>query len=294
MIEKTVFALGFFDGVHLGHQALLQEARRLAKKQGCKAGAVTFDLPPACVLHGAAPNMINTLRDRKVLLSHYAMDEIRVLETTGETLATAWDSFLEGLIAEGAAGFVCGSDFRFGAKGAGNATLLAEFAAGKGLPCSIIPEQQLDGQRISSTAIRALLEKGDMEQANRLLGHAHCLSGIVESGKQLGRTMGIPTANLALPDELLKPAFGVYACLAWVDGKRFLAVTNVGSRPTVHGQGITVESWLLDFGGDLYGKELKLEFFKFLRPEKKFDSLGDLQAEIRKNSEETRKFFGSF
>lgn len=289
--NKTIYALGFFDGVHLGHQALLKEARRLADELGGCAGAVTFDIPPSAFLQKKAPNMINTLPDREALLRSFGMEEVEVIICSAENLSTPWCDFLEKLVDNGAAGFVCGSDFRFGFRGEGNAQRLAEFAESKGFPCSIIPEQVMDGERISSTAIRFLLENGEMMRANRLLGHPHRLSGRVTIGHQLGRTIGIPTANLPLPDSLLTPAFGVYACKALVDGKRYTAVTNIGVRPTVSGDGLTVESWLLDFQGDLYGKELTLEFHKFLRREKKFDSLADLQLEIQRNGEETRKFF---
>ena len=130
-----------------------------------------------------------------------------------------------------------------------------------------------------------------MAEAVSFLGHPHVIAGTVVEGKQLGRTIGIPTANLLLPEGVVCPRFGVYACKASVDGKEYLAVTNVGVRPTVSGSGITVEPWLLDYEGDLYGKTLTLEFYAFLRPEQKFDSLEALQAEIRKNGAQTRKFF---
>ena len=130
-----------------------------------------------------------------------------------------------------------------------------------------------------------------MERATRYLGHPHVLTGQVVSGKQLGRTIGIPTANLTLPEGVICPRFGVYACKAIVAGKTYLAVTNIGNRPTVGGRRVTVEPWLLDFEGDLYGKTLTLSFFRFLRPEKKFPDLDALKEEIQKNAAETRKFF---
>ena len=157
---------------------------------------------------------------------------------------------------------------------------------------SLVPyvvEQTSRGEKISSTRIRTLLEQGDLDGANRLLGHPHILSGKVIRGQQLGRTIGIPTANLQLPDELVKPAFGVYACRAWVNGNHYVAVTNIGTRPTVDGQGVTVEPWILDFDGDLYGKEITLEFHKFLRPEQKFADLDELKAQIQKDAAETYK-----
>ena len=130
-----------------------------------------------------------------------------------------------------------------------------------------------------------------MAQAVRFLGHPHMITGTVVAGRQLGRTIGVPTANIQLPAGVVCPKFGVYACKAVVDGQEHLAVTNIGNRPTVGGHHVTVEPWLLDFEGDLYGKELTLLFYEFLRPEKKFDSLGQLQAEIQKNAQKVRKIF---
>ena len=136
-----------------------------------------------------------------------------------------------------------------------------------------------------------LLEAGDMAEAVRCLGHPHVLTGPVVSGRHLGRTIGIPTANLALPPQLLCPRHGVYAALACFDGRRLPAVVNIGSRPTVGGTHVTVEPWILDFDGDLYGRTLRLEFYTFLRPERKFDSLDELRAAILHNAEQTREFF---
>ena len=195
-------------------------------------------------------------------------------------MTTPWADFLQSLVADGAAGFVCGDDFRFGAGGLGTAKNLAAFCEEQGLPFVIVPEQLLDGERISSTRIRTCLEQGDLAQVNRLLGHPLTLTGMVQTGKQLGRTIGIPTANLSLPEGLLVPKFGVYATKVIADGKEFAAITNIGTRPTVDGQGVTVESYLLDFDGDLYGKEITVAFFGFIRPEQKFDSLDALKAQI--------------
>ena len=289
MKQNKIFALGFFDGVHLGHQALLDACCRLASDQNAVACAVTFPLPPSAVLQNTQPNMLNTVRDREDLLRQEGMEEILLLKADSATLSMSWTAFLEMLIEKGAGGFVCGYDFRFGKNGEGNAEKLAAFAADRGLPCIIIPEQTMDGEKISSTRIRTLLEKGDIENANRLLGHPHMLSGTVIPGQGLGRTIGIPTANLQLPEELVKPAFGVYACRAWVNGNHYVAVTNIGTRPTVDGQGVTVEPWILDFDGDLYGKVITLEFHKFLRPEQKFADLDELKAQIQKDAAETCK-----
>ena len=284
---KTIYALGVFDGVHLGHQALLKACADLAKQAHCAAGAVTFESHPDGLISGTAPTLLCTVADRKALIEHYGMDRVLILPFDQQLRQQPWEDFLHMLVEKGAAGFVCGDDFRFGYKGAGNATLLSAFCKEQGLPCAIVPEQTLNGVRISSTYIRQCIENGQMEEAVRFLGHPYSITGTVVSGRQLGRTIGIPTANLQLPEGLVVPKFGVYACKV---GQR-LAVTNVGTRPTVGGQSVTVEPWILDFDGDLYGQNLQLQFYKFLRPEQKFDSLEELKAEIQKNAAETRKFF---
>ena len=289
MKEQTIYALGFFDGVHLGHQALLLACKHLADRRGCKAGAVTFASHPDTLVSGNTPALLNTIEDRQRLLIGYGMQAIKVLPFDQKLMTTPWLAFLEQLIGEGAAGFVCGSDFRFGAGGEGTAEKLADFCNQQNIPYAIVPQQEMEGIRVSSTHIRNLMVAGDMAGAIRFLGHPHTLSGTVVKGRGLGHTIGIPTANLELPEGLLCPKFGVYASCALVDGRKYLAVTNIGTRPTVGGSHITVEPWILDFAEDIYGKPITLLFYEYLRPEQKFDSLEDLKAEIEKNAAQTRK-----
>ena len=291
LVRKAIYALGFFDGVHLGHQELLKACLQLAKSGGCKAGVVTFSSHPEALLYGKAPAFINTMEDRRRLLRQFGMDTVVDLPFDQALMSTPWQAFLDALVAKGAAGFVCGDDFHFGYRGQGNAALLADYCKEKKLPCAVVPEQRLDGVRVSSTYIRALLEKGEVEKAAGFLGHPHILTGTVVEGKKLGRTIGIPTANLELPEGLVQPKFGVYACKTVLEGKEYLAATNVGKRPTVGGEKVTVEPWILDFAGDLYGKTLTLVFYKFLRPEQKFENLDALQGQIRRDAEKTRTFF---
>lgn len=293
MQQKQILALGFFDGVHAGHGALLRQCRELADRLGCRAGAVSFDTHPDALVYGKAPALINTRADRERLMrDEFHMDNIITLPFDRDMMTMPWQDFVCLLLDKyHAAGLVCGHDFRFGNRGEGNGEKLTAVCQEAGISCIVVEAQRVDGEVVSSTRIRELLKAGQMESAVRFLGHPHVLTGKVVPGKQLGRTIGIPTANLLLPEELLTPRFGVYACLAAVDGKKYPAVTNIGTRPTVSGSGVTVEPWLLDFEGDLYGKELTLEFYKFLRPEKKFPSLEALQAEIRKNAAEVREFF---
>ena len=291
MNEKIIYALGVFDGVHVGHQALLKACRDLADSHGCQAGVVTFTIHPDSLVSREAPVLLNTIEDRIGLLTAYGMDVVVTLPFDRQLMATHWASFLRQLMADGAIGFVCGSDFRFGSGGLGTAKKLEAFCKKQGLSYAIVPQQLREEQRVSSTHIRQLLAEGEIEKANALLGHPHVLTSQVISGRGLGRTIGVPTANLEIPEGVLLPKIGVYACAAQVDGKIYPAVTNIGSRPTVGGHHVTVEPWLLDFEGDLYGHRINLAFLKYLRPEKKFDSLEELKAEIRENAAQTRKIF---
>lgn len=286
--DKRIFALGFFDGVHLGHQALLAECCRLAAELDCQAAAITFDAHPQSLFLPDPPMLISTARDRELLLRRYGIGQIYTFPVTAEVMSTPWRAFLEELLEFGAAGFVCGDDFRFGWKGMGNGKKLKDFCAARNLPCVILPEQTLDGIRISSTYIRRQLETGDMATAVRFLGHPYTLTGQVVRGQQIGRTLGVPTANILLPEGIVVPKFGVYACRCLVEGEWYPAVTNIGTRPTVSGTGITVEPWILDFSGDLYGKAITLEFHRFLRPEQRFPDLEALRLQIRRDAEETR------
>lgn len=288
---KKIIALGFFDGVHLGHQALLKVCCRLAREQNAEACAITFEQHPQALFRQQPPRLINEQESRIALMGRYGIKKVTAYPVTREVMSMSWKDFLDELLSKGAVGFVCGNDFRFGNRGEGDAEKLTAYCKERSLLCSIVEDQILDGIRVSSTHIRGLLETGRLEEANRFMGHPHILTGTVVSGRKLGRTVGIPTANLRLPEDVVKLPHGVYICNAVVDGAAYPAVTNIGTRPTVGGHHVTVEPWLLDFDGDLYGKQLVLEFYKFLRPEKKFDSLEALKEEIQKNAMETRKFF---
>ena len=288
-MKNYIYALGFFDGVHLGHQQLLKECCRMASEHGCSTAAITFDRHPKSLFTDTPTVLISTIPDRKLLLRRYGIDSVRVLPVIKEIMNLPWQEFIQILLDDGAAGFVCGDDFHFGHRGEGSAEKLMAFCQEKGLPCTVVPEQTVGNIRISSTYIRRQIETGDMATAVKFMGHPYTLTGTVVHGKNLGRKLGIPTANLHLPAGLAIPRFGVFACRILIEGTYYPAVTNIGTRPTVDGEGITVEPWILDYSGDLYGREITIEFFKFLRSEQKFPSLEDLQTEIRRNAEETRE-----
>ena len=287
-MEKKIFALGFFDGVHLGHQALLKACVELATRMDVETAAITFESHPQSLFLKQPPALLTALEDRYKLLLQYGIDHVYAYPVTEKVMSTDWQAFLDELVVYGGVGFVCGHDFRFGHKGQGDAEKLRSYCQARELPCVIVPEQTMDGIRISSTHIRSLLEAGDMETAAAFLGHPHILSGEVVAGRQVGRTIGIPTANILIPAGVVVPKLGVYACRCRIGDRVYSAVTNIGSRPTVGGHQVRAESWILDFGGDLYGKTIILEFVAILRPEEKFPSLEALQAQIHRDAQQAR------
>lgn len=292
-MKQRVIALGFFDGVHLGHGGLLRLTRRIADQKGLCAAALTFDTHPDTLVYGTPVALLNTQEERAELMRRlYGIDEVLTLHFDHATMQQPWEEFVRVTLRETyhAAHVVCGHDYRFGAHGEGNAKRLAQACAAFGMECDCVPEICVDGKTVSSTRIRVLLEAGETEAAVRCLGHPHLLRGTVIHGRQLGRTMGIPTANFCLQKGVLTPRFGVYAAKASFDGTERIAVVNIGVQPTVKGTTVTVESWILDFDGDLYGHTLNLGLLAFLRPERKFDSLAQLRDEILQNAVQARTF----
>ena len=296
MKHDRVIALGFFDGVHLGHAALLRLTRRRADELGIPAAVLTFDTHPDTLVYHQPVPLINTLEDRKYLMEEkFSMDEVILAHFDRAMMEMPWEAFVEDyLLGElGAKHVVCGHDFSFGYRGQGTPDKLRRLCAQRGVGVNVVDKVSLGGITVSSTHIRQLIRQGYMEAAAQMLGHRHFLSGEVLHGKELGRRLGFPTANLALPEGLIAPAYGVYATLVTLpDGSAHPAVTNVGVRPTVHDQlGRLVEAWILDCTAELYGETIRVEFFTRLRGEKKFDSLEALREEVLRNAAETRAFF---
>ena len=296
MKHDRVIALGFFDGVHLGHAALLRLTRRRADELGIPAAVLTFDTHPDTLVYHQPVPLINTLEDRKYLMEEkFSMDEVILAHFDRAMMEMPWEAFVEDyLLGElGAKHVVCGHDFSFGYRGQGTPDKLRRLCAQRGVGVNVVDKVSLGGITVSSTHIRQLIRQGDMEAAAQMLGHRHFLSGEVLHGKELGRRLGFPTANLALPEGLIAPAYGVYATLVTLpDGSAHPAVTNVGVRPTVHDQlGRLVEAWILDCTAELYGERIRVEFFTRLRGEKKFDSLEALREEVLRNADETRAYF---
>ena len=296
--EKRVIALGFFDGVHLGHGALLRRVGEKAAELGAVPAAVTFDTHPEnLILKTPAVPLLSSPLDRAELMRRfYGIREVIVAHFDERMMHMPWREFVTDYLAgeHGAVHLVAGHDFHFGYKGEGNPQRLEGLCRELGVGCDIIPKVEREGITVSSTYIRTLIAQGEMERAMEFLGHPHVLTDRVTHGKKLGTTLGFPTVNLRFPEGVLVPAHGVYVTRVWFgDGSSRPAVTNIGVRPTVDdGNRVNVEGYILDFSGDLYGQTIRMEFYKKLRGERKFPSLEALRAEVMKNAEETRKYFG--
>ncbi|HEX2028305.1 MAG TPA: bifunctional riboflavin kinase/FAD synthetase [Nitriliruptorales bacterium] len=276
-----VATIGFFDGVHRGHRALVDRARRAARRHGVRAVAVTFDRHPMEVVRpGEQPPLLTTLERRVRALLEAGVDRALVLPFTEELSRLSPSAFVERVIVDvlDARLVVVGTNFRFGHRAAGDVAMLTELGAARGVEVEAVDVVHLDGVPISSTEIRRRLADGDVTWAREALGRPHLLDGVVVRGDRRGRRLGVPTLNVEVPPILAFPANGVYAGHVTTPAGRFAAVTSVGTRPTFGGDTVTVESHLLDFDGDLYGAHVEVEFAHRLRDEVRFDSVSALVA----------------
>jgi len=296
MIEKKrVIALGYFDGIHIGHAALMKRVIEVGKETKLVPSVITFDSHPRSLVDGKSVPLINSPEDRAGLIRRvFGIEDIIFLHFDRNTVSMSWDTFIDHLVEEfGARHLVAGYDFRFGFSAEGSSKMLEAKSKEVGIGCDIIPDIQLDGIISSSTYIRELLKEGDMERANLFLGHPHVLTDVVRYGYKLGRTLGTPTINMRFAPGVLIPAFGVYATKVYLDdGSEKIGVTNIGVRPTVdNSDQVTAETHILDFQRNLYGHQVRIEFYKRIRPEIKFNDVNKLKAQIYKDCESARKYF---
>lgn len=295
--EKCVVALGFFDGVHRGHAELIKTAKRRAAEIGAEAAVLSFDVSPTTVITGKPVPLIGSVATREDIIRRvYGVDNVIIYPFDRHTMEMDWREFIDILAADySAAHIVIGHDFHCGYMGAGGPDNIPAYCREIGIGCDVVPKFEIDGITVSSTYIRSLIAEGDIERANEFLGHPYIYAGTVEDGRKVGRKLGTPTVNLEGDDPaLVLPANGVYATKVLLpDGRELPAVTNVGMRPTFDdGDRITVETYILDYDGDLYGQYLRVEFYKYLRPEMKFTDCAALSAGIAADILNTRKTFG--
>lgn len=293
--KKRVIALGFFDGMHLGHSTLMKKTREIGFDKNLVPSVATFDIHPINILQQKEVPLINSLDDRVWLIQAInEIEDILILHFDTGTALMDWEEFIDYLAREfGARHFTAGEDYRFGKSGEGNSEKLRQKCAQMRIGCDILPVVKHKGTKVSSTNIRELLHNGKIKEANELLGHPHILSDIVRYGFRLGRKLGTPTINMLFQDGVLVPAHGVYATKVYIENYvPYMGITNVGSRPTVDNSGkITAETHILDFQGNLYGRKVRIEFHEHLRSEIKFAGLDELKAQIQKDCASAREYF---
>ena len=292
---RRAVALGFFDGVHRGHAALLERVKERALQTGTVPAVLTFDVHPDTLVFGREVPLINSAPEREEIIRRiYGIDTTIFLHFNRTMMQMPWQVFIESAVEElGIEAVVVGHDFSFGYRGEGTPERMSLWCREHGVSCDVIPAVKVDNRVVSSTEIRLLIAEGRIEEANRLLGHPHTLSDVIHSGFHLGTKLGSPTVNMAFPTGVVIPKHGVYATKVWLDdGSVYKAVTNIGVRPTVsEAERVSVESHLLDFSGNLYGRHARVEFMHFQRPEQRFDSMEKLSEQIHLDTEETRAWF---
>ena len=293
--RPTFVAIGSFDGVHLGHQAVLQKMVTAAQAAEARTAVLTFFPHPKRVIQNlTAPYYLCTLDERVALLSQRGIDLVITHPFNERVQHTRAAAFVADLCLYLDMRQLWGGNFALGYQREGDIPFLRRLGEEKGYTV-----QQVDamvtwqGERVSSSRIRRSLLEGDMVEVNGCLGRPYGVSGIVVEGQKMGRTIGFPTANIDFWAEQLLPDNGVYATYAWLDNKRYPAATNVGVRPTVSGRAVTVEAHLLDFDRDIYGRTLRLEFIDRIRPEMKFPGLDALKAQIAADVDQVRELLTS-
>jgi riboflavin kinase/FMN adenylyltransferase len=290
---RTAVTVGNFDGLHLGHQKILQSVRERAHAARQRAAVITFDPHPMCVLRPeSAPPMIQTLAQRLDGFAQMGLDAALVLRFDRALSQVTPEDFMERILVRciRAGCILVGSNFRFGHRGAGDVRLLGEFGRHNGFEVEVVPPVEVNGQVVSSTGVRSAVASGDVAGAISLLGRAFSLSGEIRAGAGRGRTILFPTLNL-VPEQELRPKLGVYATESVVGGKTYASVTNVGTRPTFDGTGVTVESHLLAFNENLATGRMEVKFCARIRDERKFSGPDALREQIARDVEEARSFF---
>jgi riboflavin kinase/FMN adenylyltransferase len=283
--RPSVVALGTFDGVHLGHRAILGTAVTHAREAGLQALACTFEQHPIEILQPTrAPRSITTVEERLALIAETGVDGVVVLTFTPELAAVEPEAFVKEVLLGRlrAQQVVVGFNHRFGRGARGDARLLQELASRLGFRAHVVPPLTVEGVPVSSSEVRNAQQRGDVAEAARFLGRPYAIEGTVTSGAGRGRTLGFPTANVARDGDLLIPR-GVYGCLAHVEGFLHPSVVNIGVRPTFAETTLAIEAYLIDFAGDLYGRRMRLDFVLRLREEMRFPSVEDLKAQIARD-----------
>lgn len=283
---RSAVAVGKFDGVHLGHQKLLNKIIE-QKKNGCLAAVFTFGTSAASFF-GGEEKELTTAKEKRAVFEKMGIDVLIEFPLNERTAATEpVDFILRYLAGQMHAVYICaGTDVSFGKEGKGDDKLLRRYAGKCGYQVEMLDKIRAGGEEVSSTRIREFVKGGEMERAAAMLGSAYYLEGTVEHGRRLGRTIGMPTANVIPPPEKLLPPNGVYYSRVHCMGKEYRSITNIGCKPTVSDENVMgAESYLYDFTGDIYGQDIKVELLSFRRPEMKFESVEALKKQMRADIE---------
>lgn len=283
--KSTYVALGSFDGIHKGHLALINKSNELSRKNDSLSMVYTFKNHPRKFINKeSAPKLLVTLHEKIRILEDLKVDLSSFIEFDKKFMELEPEEFIENLIKNyNVRGIVVGFNYRFGHKNKGDVRLLKELCDLKGLELYVIEPFTYKSEVVSSTRIRKALSEGELEDANNMLGRYFSLNGEVVSGKKIGRTINFPTANLKNNDEIILPKIGVYYTNVEVNGEIYKGITSVGNNPTVNGKNTTVETHILNFDEDIYGKHIKLYFISKIRNEKKFNSLEELKEQLIKD-----------
>lgn len=282
--EESAITLGKFDGIHKGHQKLMKMI--LAKKdQGLKSVVFTFGQMPGTVFYGKGRTIL-TRAERQSHLETMGIDYMVECPFVPQIIQMEPEKFIEEILVDQlhVKYIAVGPDFRFGHNRKGNCSLLKKLSSVYGYEVEIFEKECLDDKVISSTYVRHMLEIGEMEMVQKLLGYPYYVSGTVVHGHAIGRTIGIPTINLIPDDEKMLPPNGVYLTKTIFDHNEYFGITNIGVKPTISGEEAKgIETHLFDFDGDLYGRELVVQFYAFERPERRFETLEDLQTQLARD-----------
>jgi len=277
----AVVALGMFDGIHLGHRALIGQTVTEANRLGAKPVVFTFLNHPMEVLGGGV-RLLSSIPERDDLLRALGAEEVYSVAFTRELAALSAEQFVDLLLERwDVRSLVVGYNYTCGVRGAGTPETLTKIGKVRGFSVLVVPPVLLEGSAVSSTRVREALEQGDVELAQRMLKRRYTLAGMVIENRRIGRRIGFPTANIAPETNRVIPKDGVYSTIACVNGADYRAVTNIGTNPTVHGDHLSIETHMIDFDQDIYGERLTVAFQKYLRGELMFSSLDELKEQIR-------------
>ena len=287
-------AIGIFDGVHIGHKSIIQLVKQSAHDDNLSSCLITFNPHPQEVITGRKLPLIVPFKERVKLLEQEKLDITVCFSFTTEFSGLSAEEFITGILVGrlNLKKLFVGPDFVFGRNRGGNTELLCKLGKELGFETKIVSQVTKNGHPVSSTEIRNLISDGNIEQVNEFLGREYSIEGIVNEGEKRGRILGFPTANLDTEWEFL-PREGVYITYAVLSRERYRSITNIGYRPTFGNNGLLIETHIFDFEEDLYGKNIRIEFLKRLRDEKKFDGIEDLKSAISLDVKNARKYFES-